>query len=197
MSIKSKLVRCYIKVKERQNNGISYVYQRKKTDTLVVVFSGFAGKNVPAKYNLVRTLFGRKEARLFLLDNFGYKKVGSYYLGNSMGLWNNSNIEKLIRSIIERDKYNNIIFCGSSKGGTAALLYGLKMNVTKIIIGSPQYKIGEYLLQNEYHKLLLKEIIGDSGVTVDFLNNILKMQITNCCGGDKGLITLFFKRVVL
>ena len=34
---------------------------------------------------------------------------------------------------------------GSSKGGTAALFYGLKINAQEIIIGACQYRIGSYV----------------------------------------------------
>lgn len=41
--------------------------------------------------------------------------------------------------------YSSIITLGTSKGGTAALYFGLKLNVQNIIIGACQYRIGSYL----------------------------------------------------
>jgi hypothetical protein len=37
------------------------------------------------------------------------------------------------------------MFAGSSKGATAALLHGVSLGVGKVVLGAPQYRVGDYL----------------------------------------------------
>ena len=65
---------------------LRYLLQTSRlSDTLVVCFSGFGNGGV-AKYNYISTLKSVNANKLFILDDFGYNKQGSYYLGEN-GDW--------------------------------------------------------------------------------------------------------------
>lgn len=182
-SIKSLFIRLYIKIKEKKfeykNKRVKYLFRNRNSNKLIVVFSGFAGRNVKAKYNLVRTLSKNKESQLFILDDFGFMNVGSYYLGDNMELWRDEVIIRLINKFSQKDIIKKVIFCGSSKGGSAALLYGFKMDADYIIAGSPQYDILKYLSQNEYHLKILEAIVGNNQNNKECLTGILNKTISN------------------
>lgn len=78
-------------------NKLHYILRKsKKSNRLIVVFSGFAGHNKKARYNYMRTLHDANCNTLFILDDFGYKKVGSYYLGDKCKLYEENAIQQLI-----------------------------------------------------------------------------------------------------
>lgn len=53
----------------------------------------------------------------------------------------------IVNQYINLGGHSSILTLGTSKGGTAALYYGLKLNVQSIIIGACQYRIGSYVAQ--------------------------------------------------
>ena len=158
------------------SNQIKYIFQRNRSsDILLVVFSGFPAKDEPARFNYVRTLLSLKVNKLFVLDDFGYQNRGSYYLA---GRSHNVKLQDEIRALIElcRGK-KRLVTAGSSKGGTAALLYGLCCDADAIIVGAPQYYIGNYLSRDD-HVEILKSICGDATQqSIDYLNRILSDHI--------------------
>lgn len=77
MNIKSILMRLYFAVNEKTFQGkVKYLFQRNRSKTLAIIFSGFPGNEKPV-YNYVKTLKNWKADKLFILDDFAYK--GSYY----------------------------------------------------------------------------------------------------------------------
>ena len=76
--------------------------------------------------------------------------------------------------------FNNVISIGSSKGGTAALYYGMKYNFGNIIVGSPQYKIGTYLGDlsiKDYGNEIFGEITPSTRIKY---NNLIRLVSNNC-----------------
>lgn len=63
--------------------------------------------------------------------------------------------------------------------GSAALIYGCLIGAENILIGSPQYRIGDYLTLNEYHKRILNEII-DEKHDINWLNSLIDRVIDEC-----------------
>ncbi|MEF2292952.1 hypothetical protein [Virgibacillus dokdonensis] len=66
-----------------------------------------------------------------------------------------------------------IISCGSSKGGTAALYYGIKYNFGYVIAGGFQIKVGDYLYStSEYTRETVLNFItgGTDKKHKDYLN---------------------------
>lgn len=195
----NKFYRLYIIVFEKKfydgDKRIKYMFVRKKSKKLVVVFSGFASRKNNPTYNMVKTLNGVKINKLFILDDFGYEKKGSYYLGENGEFF----VPKLVSDLINEIKKNqNIeeIFCvGSSKGGSAAIYFGLKHNVDHIIAGAPQYFIGNYLSSND---TLLKSLYSITGNTdeksISLLNRVIRDEIVDYTGEYKPKITIHYSK---
>ena len=173
-SIKSCLNRImyviHIQMSERKYNRLKYIFNKcLESNILVVVFSGFPG-NTKAKYNYMRTLKGLNCNKLFLLDDFGYKKRGAYYLGEDGDFYVQDLVRELVLKIKDELNINCIITAGSSKGGTSAIYHGLRVSAD-----APQYFIGDYL-NTDSHQNILKGIVG---ADVELLNGIVKKEIQN------------------
>lgn len=146
------------------NLGIRYHFKKavfNNKDKLIIVFSAFS--NDKPKYNYINTLSTYDCNKLYILDNYGTK--GTYYLGLNGGFEVETAVVSLISKIVAENNINfkNIISIGSSKGGTAALYYGMKYNFGNIIVGAPQYKIGTYLSDLSI-KTYADEIFGDRSI---------------------------------
>lgn len=130
----------------------------KQSDVLVIVFS--ACNSSGPRYNYVKTVRDSGVNRLFIKDDFGPNRLGDYYLG-CKGTYS---VEKATYELIEkyRDKLNakKLVFIGSSKGGYAALNFGLSYPNADIIIAAPQYFLGTYM-DNEVLRLNLEDILGE------------------------------------
>ena len=166
----------YFIIKQRVFRGrLKYFYVKKRSNILVVVFSGFPADDVP-RYNYVRTLKDVKVSQLFILDDFGHR--GSYYLLEKGSSYPAELTESLINRIVNDDGYKTLIIAGSSKGGTAAIYFGLQCNASEVYAGACQYYIGDYLSQPEYAPI----VMGMTGreptrEVVDSLNNLMPLQL--------------------
>lgn len=149
-----------IKRKEKKYaNRLKYILEKSSmSDILVVVFSGFPG-NAKAKYNYIRTLKSLNCNKLFLLDDFGYKKRGAYYLGEGGDFYVQDLVKELILKTKDELNINYIITAGSSKGGTSAIYHGLRVRANAVIAGAPQYFIGDYL-NTDTHRNIFDGIVG-------------------------------------
>lgn len=129
-----------------------------KSDKLIIIFSAFSSINRP-EYNYIATFSNVNVNRLYILDNYGER--GSYYLG----CINNFDVEKSVYSLITYilQQYNidkqNVVCVGSSKGGFAALYYGIKYEFGYVISGEPQIYVAKYL-QDFNIKEVLNYITG-------------------------------------
>jgi predicted esterase len=119
---------------------------------------------------------------LFILDDFGYQKSGSYYLAENGDFELETAISALIDLLRRQLSPKSSIYLGSSKGGYAALYYGLTHEAEHIIIGAPQYYLGQYL-DTEKHRPILNGIMGnDSKGSIQKLDNLLHNKIFSSKG---------------
>ena len=126
---------------------IKFLSYERDSEKLVVIFSGFNGPDAERQqsYNYIRSLINLNVNKLFILDNHGDR--GSYYVGNI----DQGSVEMSVFELIEFQRRKleitrkNVILCGSSKGGSAALYFGLKYGYGEVISGAPQIKISDYL----------------------------------------------------
>lgn len=140
---------------------VKYILKRRDdADSLVVVFSACTRKGLKARYNYVKTLNGLRCNRLYILDDYGEDHRGSYYMGHDFGFEEERAVKELIRKMIARLEPQRTIFCGSSKGGYAALNFGLEFAGSDMIIGAPQYFLTSYLLESE-NLHTLNHIMGE------------------------------------
>lgn len=56
-------------------------------------------------------------------------------------------------------KYKRTYYAGSSKGGTAAIYYGVKNNATAVFSGACQYNLGTYLSIDK-HRDIFQSMMG-------------------------------------
>lgn len=160
---------------------IKYILEAdKNSNELIVVFSGCTRTGVKARYNYNRTLKKFDTNKLYILDDQGIDGRGIFYLGKDSKFDTEKSVNKLIDKFIEELNIKKIFCIGSSKGGYAALYFGLEKKAT-IIIGAPQYYLGNYL-NCEANKHILKYILGDiNDKKIKELNLILqkKLAISN------------------
>ena len=165
----------------KTNCEIKYFFQQAKYDCehLIVIFSSFNSKTAIQQhsYNYIRALSGFNCHKLFILDSYGPR--GSYYLGENMNFEVETSVVSLITYIASKYQIlnKNIVSVGSSKGGSAALYYGLKYNFGNIVAGAPQTRIADYILRvtEETAKYMLGETL-DNVDRIDKLNNIIFYQ---------------------
>ncbi|MFB3164812.1 hypothetical protein ABLO26_25975 [Neobacillus sp. 179-J 1A1 HS] len=160
-----------IKENEKVFNGaipIKYYLSlsTEECDHLIIGFSGFNGKEStgePARYNYVKQLKNFNCHQLYILDS--YEDHPCYYIGKNKSLDYEVTVMALINYIANRMRIpmSNVITIGSSKGGTAALYFGMKYSLGHVIAGGMQTKVGDYLWLNKYTRdTVLKLITGDN-----------------------------------
>ncbi|MGN7946720.1 Two component regulator three Y domain-containing protein [Bacillus sp. 22446] len=158
--------------------SVKYVFRKsfKETDALVIVFSAFQKIGSPPSYNYVRTIEEFDCNKLFILDDFGAR--ASYYLCENRDFSIERSVIKLIKKIIGENDIKTVISAGSSKGGYAAMYYGIKYGFDYIISASPQYLLGDYLLEQTRTNEVVKFMAGNDleGDHI-FLNTIMKNMI--------------------
>ena len=167
------------KIKQKRYRNITYLLQNEKSDgdTLIIVFSAFSPLGKPPRYNYCETLKNVTAMQLYILDNSGYNNAGSYYLGEEGNWYIPNQIYELVSYICQKYHKSEIITCGSSKGGTAAAFYGLKLHANAVVIGAPQYRIGSYLNTGR-HIPILQKIIGKiSKENLKKINDLLQDAI--------------------
>ena len=145
--MKFRTVYNYFKFKllEKRKEGGRYLFFKSTNPySLMIVFQAFPPTDKPI-YNYVNGFSSLNMDRLYIGDYWGYK--GSYYLyenGSDKPYKTTCNI---IKKIIDKGNYKHIYTAGSSKGGTSAIIFGLKFRVDQIFAGACQYHIGSYLLK--------------------------------------------------
>lgn len=147
-----------------------------KTDKLIIVFSAFSAIGKPPSYNYVRTLEGFDCNKLFILDDFGCR--ASYYLCENRDFNIERSVIALINHIVKENNIKTIMSCGSSKGGYAALYYGIKYGFDNIVAASPQFLLGDYLLKETNTNNVATFMSGsDTEKDIEFLNGIMRNEI--------------------
>jgi hypothetical protein len=170
---------------EKVFNGakkIKYIFKESRNGSqyLIVVFSGFPKPCNPPLYNYIRTLESFDINKLFILDEYGAESptpIGCYYLGENRDLSVECSVVSLITYIMNDIKImpENVITCGSSKGGFAALYFGIKYGLGHVISGGAQILLGNYLLDEiSVTKPIAKYIAGGTDESCkQYLNNLI------------------------
>lgn len=170
---------------------LKYMCNKVKTsDTLVIVFSACTRQGVPARYNYVRTLEKTDCNKLYILDDFGEDGRGSYYLGHMPEFIEQEATIELIKNFIYKLKPGKVIFCGSCKGGYAALNIGSRFKDSIMIIGEPTYKIAtEFKLADGLLRYWMGEVTEDN---IKYVDNYLTKQLEHNKFKDSQKIHIFY-----
>ncbi|WP_277977487.1 hypothetical protein [Pantoea endophytica] len=126
----------------RPELDIHYRYKPASADNqhLLIVMSGF---NLPDPTIYDFTLLQHTQsAVLWIKDDFN--GLPAYYLCNNMNFEIEHGVSQLIRSVIELTTPSNVSILGASKGGSAALYFGVRHNIKNIITAVPQFYLGDY-----------------------------------------------------
>ncbi|HEE9981685.1 TPA: hypothetical protein R8G50_003422 [Citrobacter freundii] len=145
-------------------NHVKYVRKPGKYDTkhLVIVFSGFSGDGKPI-YNYGNALVNCPADVLWIKDEF--EGGESYYICSKGKMDIEASVYGLIMSVLHELNlsHEDCTLLGGSKGGSAALYYGLKYNFKNIIATVPQFRIGSYVEIDWLYAF--KHMIGDLDLT--------------------------------
>lgn len=129
---------------------LKYVHKPSENKILIVIFSGFSMPGKPPVYNYIQTLSGIDCNKLFILDDHNdvHQTKASYYLGKNRSHDVEMSVVALITKIANENNIprERIILAGSSKGGFAALYFGLKYSYGHVISGGPQIFLAKYLV---------------------------------------------------
>lgn len=161
---------------------VHYLYRRGTSDALIVVFSAYAPGLRPT-YNYVRTLWGKTGAHLlFVKDDFvDLPSGGGYYVGKGGDGHGLHAVCSLITRIREASGAKRVVGVGSSKGGTAALIFGMKLGFDALIIGAPQYYIGAYMQEHKPDSLaLLTGKAAPDAQDLAWLDDIAPRAVQEC-----------------
>lgn len=131
-------------ISRRSPDGVEYIWKRTGSRKLIIVFSAM-GKG---KYNYYRSLRNAIGDQLYIRDCWANN--ASYYWYEGGQDYPEKYTQNLIDNVIHRGQYTEIFTVGSSKGGTAALYFGMKNNVDLVYAGACQYRVGDYLSRHQY-----------------------------------------------
>ncbi|GHH97448.1 hypothetical protein [Neobacillus kokaensis] len=178
-----------IKENEKIFNGalpIKYYFSpsTEVSEHLIIGFSGFNGKEStgePARYNYVKQLRDFNCHKLFILDS--YDGHPCYYIGKNKSLDYEVTVMALINYIANRLQIpmSNVITIGSSKGGTAALYFGMKYSLGHVVAGGMQTKVGDYLWLGDYTRNKVLPLITNGNEENDrrYLNRFFEKIFFN------------------
>lgn len=164
----------------RRRTASNIYFFNRKSKVLAIVFSAFDTSDKLRSYNYVRSLSKIGVDFVFLSDPWGYR--GSYYLQNNGSFSPVESVLSLINQVVTGGGgYSSAPTLGTSKGGSAALFYGLKLNVQDIVIGACQYRIGSYVANYpEIFKGMTGKDVNEKDI--NSLNSVLPNLIANCNG---------------
>ena len=189
-----KILKCvYFFIKETKTSGggkYLFIHEPKSRD-LVIVFSGFSEIR---SYQYIMSLKNVKINKLFIADMWGYNgegNKGSYYWYHLGTIKPEIETSKIIENFL-LNKYKKIYMIGSSKGGTAAIYYGLKYNTDVIISAACQFNVGKYLSDKD---TIIEGMMGvDNRIeSVRILDNKMR-GIISCTQSRKMKIILFYSK---
>lgn len=161
---------------------VHYLYRKGTSDTLVVVFSAYASGLRPT-YNYVRTLWKATDAHLlYIKDDFvDLPSGGGYYIGKGGDTHGLDAVCSLITEIRRRAGVRHVVGVGSSKGGTAALIFGMKLSFDALIIGACQYYIGAYMQEHKPDSLALLVSSGKpTAEDIAWLDSVAPRAVGEC-----------------
>ncbi|MFE1440566.1 hypothetical protein [Streptomyces sp. NPDC058739] len=135
---------------------------------LLVVFS-----SVDSKYGFGAALDGVLCNVLRIRDHFD--EGASYYVARNMDFSVSDSIQDLIQDYMQRLGLtrDEVTLLGTSKGGAAALYYGLKYDYKNIVSSTPQYFLGSY---SKGHGQLGDAVLGEgqSDENVAVMDSVMK-----------------------
>lgn len=173
-------------------NGIDIYYKikNKKYDNkhLIIIFSGFGTESM-FTYDFQTALNDCPATIIWIKDDFS--NCCSYYMCKNLDFTiaesiNNFIEERLLELDLNKD---NCTLAGFSKGGSAALYFGLKYNYKNIISTVPQLKLGKFT--SDHWPQVAEHMLGEvSNDRVQELDSLLPNLLNTCRDLDKNIYLL-------
>lgn len=165
-----------ITLQERTHkNGVKYIFKDNGSDKLLVVFSGIGGD-----YNYRRSLANSSWDQLYIKDSWA--EGLSYYLYEDGKNHPEELTSEFIEDFLCSHVYSTISSLGSSKGGAAAIYFGLKHKFDDIYSGACQYKVGNYIgifhKEDGYYPKLMGSLPEELGIAI--LNDKYEKMVESC-----------------
>lgn len=162
------------------SNGVEVFYRHQVSkydfNHVIFVFSGFH-RGWPGNYDFLRALKDCPCDVIWINDKFD--GMYSYYLCVDMDFKVEVAITEFMSNYINQKKLTpqDITVTGYSKGGSAALYYGLKLDINNIVATVPQIYIGDYIDENWKH--VAEHMLGKdySRFKIRYLNNLLPQML--------------------
>lgn len=180
-----------IKCRQRiYQKRLSYLFYNNKSDSIIIVFSGFTGSK--PKYNYVKSFSSLHIDKLYILDDFGY--TGSYYWYENGGDTPRRLTEGLIGQFLSKKRYLHIYFAGSSKGGTCSIYYGLQYNAEIIFSGACQYNVGSYVHRDDHDAIFYGMMGRQAGEREAFILNSMMPKQFERHANSRSIIHLIYSK---
>ena len=135
------------------------LYRKPESRVLVVVLQAFHPDG--HRYNYLATLTGIKANRLYIKDDFA-PYTGNFYLGREGRFNQEADVHTLIQKIAEQCQAEKLIFVGSSKGGSAAVNFGIEYPGSSMIVAAPMYHTGSWMWDTKKFNPALTDVLGGS-----------------------------------
>lgn len=149
-----------------------------------------------ASYGYINQLNDTAHNRLYILDDFGDDILGCFYLGTNEQFQVEHAIRCLLKELGQTHQFERYVFVGSSKGGYAALNYGIEYPDATIICAAPQYRLGYYLTYRKSPQLLhVMAGPNPSPEYLDALSRRLSDKLAIAAEGFRGKIYLHYSDV--
>ncbi len=184
------------------NIELTYLFKEKKYDSnhLIVVFSGFGGKS-QFTYDFKNALSLVRANVLWIKDDFHKKTYASYYLDpiNSEKKTIENAVHDLILLILKKCNLTkeHCTFLGCSKGGAAALYYGLKYNIKNLVVSAPSLLIGSSIsgkIPKRKAKVMAEHLLGSiNDDSIQKLDSLILTALTEDKELDKNIYLLAAK----
>ncbi|MGN1394468.1 MAG: accessory Sec system protein Asp2 [Succinivibrionaceae bacterium] len=172
---------------------IKYMFKPATLDVehLVVIFSGYGGGSLFTYDFTGDSLKDIPSNILWIKDEFG--GAPCYYLCKHRDFFIEEKVMKFIEGKLnELSLHNdNVTILGASKGGSAALYYGIKYNFKNVISSVPQFDLGNFL-NAPSHSESCKEMFDPSREdNIEFFNNLLYSEISKRCIDDVNIYLIY------
>lgn len=176
----------------QSSTGLPVYYKQKagKFDFkhVIFVFSGFLNAK-PGNYDFGNALNDCPAHVIWINDNF--KGMYAYYLCINMDFSVEDAVTEFINHKVEELNlsFENVTLTGFSKGGAAALYYGLKLSVANIVTTVPQSRIGSYV--EKYWVNVAEHMMGKVTPTrVSHLDKLIIQQLKKAKNLNKNIYLL-------
>lgn len=149
--------------------SLRYMLFKKPSDALIV---GFASRDARGPvYHYVHTLACTSASRLYIKDD--YAQNGTFYLGRHQ----TNDIEEACFELIDKAAKQcgakKLYFIGSSKGGYAAINFGIEYPNSTMVVAAPSYYVGSILRDRKGYVDAVK-LVMDEPITPEKVERVDK-----------------------